>query len=199
MEEKARKGERTRRRILEAARHEFALQGYERATIRGIAAAAECDKSSVIKYFGTKQQLFREAVEWQASFDASELKVSDQQAEDYLRSMLADFAGPRNDPMFALLRSAMTNEEAAQLLREKTTTGAVDPLAEALDGPDARLRAALVSAAMFGIAVQREMLRMPYIAEADLEDVLRLSGPMLRQLLEPQPQPEPGEGRPSGS
>ncbi|QYA99607.1 hypothetical protein KZO11_32030 [Streptomyces anulatus] len=54
-----------------------------------------------------------------------------------------------------------------------------------MDGPDAQLRAALLSAAMFGIAVQREMLKMPYLAEADLDDVLRLSGPMLRKLLEP--------------
>ncbi|MER8044168.1 TetR family transcriptional regulator [Streptomyces sp. NPDC094032] len=191
MPEKETKGERTRRRILEAARQEFGRQGYERATIRGIAAAAECDKSSVIKYFGTKQQLFREAVDWQASFDAAELRVDDRQGEEYLRAMLADFAGPRNDPMFALLRSAMTNEEAAQLLREKTTTGAVDPLAEAMEGPDARLRAALLSAVMFGIAVQREMLRMPYLADADLEDVLRLSGPMLRRLLEPRPAQDP--------
>lgn len=185
MPEKARKGERTRSRILEAARQEFARHGYERATIRSIAATAECDKSSVIKYFGTKQQLFREAVQWQAAFDASELEVSDQQGKDYLRTMLADFAGPQQDPMFALLRAAMTNEEAAQLLREKSTTGAVDPLAEAMDGPDAQLRAALLSAAMFGIAVQREMLKMPYLAEADLDDVLRLAGPMLRKLLEP--------------
>ncbi|MFH8616214.1 TetR family transcriptional regulator [Streptomyces sp. NPDC017979] len=185
MPEKTRKGERTRLRILEAARQEFARHGYERATIRGIATAAECDKSSVIKYFGTKQHLFREAVEWQASFDPSELEVSDRQGAEYLRTMLADFAGPQHDPMLALLRAAMTNEEAAQLLREKATAGAVDPLAEAMDGPNAQLRAALLSATLFGIAVQREMLKMPYLAEADLDDVLRLSGPMLRHLLEP--------------
>lgn len=65
-------------------------------------------------------------MQWQAAFDASELEVSDQQGKDYLRTMLADFAGPQQDPMFALLRAAMTNEEAAQLLREKSTTGAVD-------------------------------------------------------------------------
>ena len=59
-----RKGLRTRRRILDAARGVFAEVGYERATIRGIAAAAGVDKSSVIQYFGTKQALFREAVHW---------------------------------------------------------------------------------------------------------------------------------------
>ena len=42
----------------------FAEVGYERATIRGIAAAAGVDKSSVIQYFGTKEQLFRDAVTW---------------------------------------------------------------------------------------------------------------------------------------
>ena len=42
----------------------FAEVGYERATIRAIAAAADVDKSSVIQHFGTKQELFREAVHW---------------------------------------------------------------------------------------------------------------------------------------
>ncbi|SDS75189.1 TetR/AcrR family transcriptional regulator [Actinoplanes derwentensis] len=43
-----RKGERTRRRILETARRLFAELGYERATIRGIAAAAEVDVGTLL-------------------------------------------------------------------------------------------------------------------------------------------------------
>jgi len=43
--------------------------------------------------------------------------------------------------------------------------------------------AALVGAVMYGIAVQRELLRMPDLAAADVEDVLRLTGPLLRSLL----------------
>ena len=83
-----RKGQRTRRRILEAAREVFAKVGYERATIRGIAAAAGVDKSSIIKYFGTKQGLFREAVHW--DIPVAELTSDDpaETTDNYARSML---------------------------------------------------------------------------------------------------------------
>ncbi|MFJ7279364.1 TetR family transcriptional regulator [Kitasatospora sp. NPDC098663] len=184
MSQTVRKGERTRSRILEAARVVFARHGYERATIRAIAAEADCDKSSVIQYFGTKQQLFREAVDWQV--DLGELAAEDprRQGESYLRSMLADFTDHPDVPMIALLRAAMTSEDAAQLLREKVTAGSIDPVAATLEGPDVRLRAALIGAVMFGVTVQRELLRLPDLAAADLEDVLRLAAPLVQQLLD---------------
>ena len=87
-----RKGERTRRRILAAARRRFAEVGYERATIRAIAAEAGVDKSSVMQYFGSKQELFREAVRWHIPHD--ELTTDDprQVVENHLRAMLGNWA-----------------------------------------------------------------------------------------------------------
>ncbi|GGZ14884.1 putative transcriptional regulator, TetR family protein [Streptomyces inusitatus] len=179
------KGERTRRRILEAARRQFARVGFERATIRAIAAEAEVDKASVIQYFGTKQDLFREAVRWEIPI--AELTTDDpgESVENYLRTMLSGWSRDPDSPMTALVRASMTGEEAAELLRRRITEQAVDPIAAAIDGPDARLRSALVGAMMMGIATQRHLLRMPDLAEADLEDILRLSVPLLRSLIAP--------------
>src|SRR4051794_27914316 len=103
-----RKGQRTRRRILDAARGVFADVGYERATIRGIAVAAGVDKSSVIQYFGSKQDLFREAVHW--DIPVAELTSSDpaETAANYARSMLAAWAADPVSPMAVLLRASMT-------------------------------------------------------------------------------------------
>ncbi|WP_405643511.1 TetR family transcriptional regulator [Streptomyces uncialis] len=179
-----RKGQRTRRRILEAARKQFAQSGFERATIRAIAADAGVDKASVIHYFGTKQELFREAADWH--IPVTELTTDDpgQSVENYLRYMLTSWSKDPDTPMTALLRASMTSEEAAALLRERVTEQAVDPVAERLgDDPDARLRAALVGAMMMGIATHRYVLRLPDLAAADLTDVLRVSVPVLRELL----------------
>ncbi len=49
--------------ILAAARTEFAEDGYDGATIRGIAARADVDPALVHHYFGAKEQLFEAAVE----------------------------------------------------------------------------------------------------------------------------------------
>ncbi|MFE5584817.1 TetR family transcriptional regulator [Kitasatospora sp. NPDC056531] len=179
------KGERTRRRILLAARKEFGRYGYERATIRGIALAAEVDKSSVIQYFGTKQNLFRESVYWHIPID--ELSDPDpvRSAENYLHGMLRSWAADPDSPMAVLLRASMTSEEAAELTREHLTTEAVDRIAAQLDGPDARLRASVFASVLMGIAVQRYLLRMPDLAEVPLEDVERVAMPLLRGLVAP--------------
>jgi AcrR family transcriptional regulator len=184
-----RKGERTKRRILDAARPVFAELGYERATIRGIAAAAEVDKSSVIQYFGTKQQLFREAVHWH--IPVRELTTDDpaQSVDNYLRVGLGSWAGDPNSPMAVLLRASMTSDVAAEILREHITTKAVEPVAATITAPDARLRAALAGAMMMGIAAQRYMLRMPALADADFDDILRVAAPAMRALIAPAPDP----------
>ncbi|WP_219469857.1 TetR/AcrR family transcriptional regulator [Nonomuraea rhizosphaerae] len=177
------KGQRTRRRILDAARRTFAELGFERATIRAIAVEAGVDKSSVIQYFGTKQQLFREALYF--SFDMDALRTDDvsRTAENFLRAMLERWSIP-DSPMIVLLRTSLTSEDAARMMREHVTAHAIDQIAAGVEGPDARLRAALAGAVMFGITVHRNLLRMPDLAEADVEDVLRLAAPLVRSLLD---------------
>jgi AcrR family transcriptional regulator len=59
---RAERRRRTEGRILDAARALFAEVGFERATIRAVARAAEVDPALVMQYFGSKQELFRQAV-----------------------------------------------------------------------------------------------------------------------------------------
>ncbi|WP_262699500.1 MULTISPECIES: TetR/AcrR family transcriptional regulator [Streptomyces] len=183
-----RKGERTRRRILVAARRKFAEVGYERATIRAIAAEAEVDKSSVIQYFGSKEALFREAVHW--SIPIAELASEDagQTVENYARGLLNAWVSDPQTPLAVLLRASLTCEDAAELWREQFTAESVGPIAASATAEDARLRAALVSAMLMGIVSERHLLGVSDLAAADVEDVLRLAVPVLRGLI------APGEG-----
>jgi len=180
-----RKGQRTARRIIEAARKVFAQVGYERATIRAIAAAAGVDKSSVIQHFETKQNLFRQAVHWDIPIHELVADDVNQTANNFARGVLEAWAADPDSPMAVLLRASMTSEDAAELLRTHITTQAIDAVAALIDAPDARLRAALASAILMGVASQRYLLRMPDLHEADTADVLRLITPVLRSLLEP--------------
>lgn len=180
-----RKGERTRARILAAARREFAAHGYERATIRAIAATADVDKSSIIQYFGTKEQLFREAVTWDIPVDQVIAEDPGQTAENMIRGMLAAWATDEDSPMAVLLRASMTSDVAAQILRTNITAQAIDSVAGQIEEPDARLRSALAAAMLMGIASQRYILQMPDLSAAGTDDILRLVTPLLRQLIDP--------------
>ena len=175
-----RKGQRTRRRILEAARTVFAEIGYERATIRGIAAAAGVDKSSIAQYFGSKQSLFREAVHWEIPIAALAGDGPAQTAQNYARAMLTAWAADANSPMAVLLRTSMTSDDAADLLRTHITGQAIDSMAGTIQASDA-----LAGAILMGVASQRHILRMPDLADADIEDILRLVVPLLQSLIDP--------------
>ncbi len=61
----------TREAILGAARSAFAERGFDKASIRAIASAAEVDPALVHHYFGTKDQLFLAAME--APIDPAQL------------------------------------------------------------------------------------------------------------------------------
>ncbi|MFL0176754.1 MULTISPECIES: TetR/AcrR family transcriptional regulator [Mycobacteriaceae] len=181
----ARKGQRTRQRILLAARKVFAEAGYEKATIRGIAELSGVDKASVIKHFGSKQDLFDEAVQWTVPVD--ELTTADpaQTAQNFLQGMLDAWAADPDGPMAVLLRTAMTSPDALELLRTQVTEQAVTSVAATIDGPDARLRAALLSAVLMGIASQRYLLQFPDLAAASDDDIVRIMAPVLGGLLSP--------------
>lgn len=180
-----RKGQRTRRQIVDAARVVFGDVGYERATIRGIASAANVDKSSVIKYFGTKEKLFEEAVTWTIPIDDVISDDPSETAQNLARGMLAAWAADPNSPMAVLLRASMTSEEAAKLLRTHITSHAISSIARTIDTPDARVRAALVGAMLMGIASQRYLLQMPDLVNADTEHILQLITPALRSVIDP--------------
>lgn len=183
-----RKGERTRQRILEAARAVFADVGYERATIRAIAAAAGADKSSVSQYFGTKQNLFRESVHWTVPVDRLVGATPGETAENLMRGLLAAWGRDPDSPMAILVRASMTSEDAAAILREHVGGHIVGSIAETFGGePDARLRAALLSAVMLGIASSRYLLQLPDLRDAEDADIVRLMGPALRQIVNSAP------------
>ncbi|MFE4758486.1 hypothetical protein ACFRIB_51515 [Streptomyces mirabilis] len=100
--------------------------------------------------------------------------------------MLNAWAADLHTPMAVLLRASMTREDAAEVLREHVTAESVGPIAAAVTADDARLRAALCSAMLMGIASQRHLLRMPDLAAADVEEILRLVVPVFRGLIAPE-------------
>ena len=79
----------------------------------------------------------------------------------------------------------MTSPDALELLRTQVTEQAVTSVAATIDGPDARLRAALLSAVLMGIASQRYLLQFPDLAAASDDDIVRIMAPVLGGLLSP--------------
>ncbi len=186
---------RTEQQILDAARALFAGTGFERTTIRGVAAAARVDPALVMQYFGSKQALFAAAARWPATADA----VLTAGRADLPGAALADlferFEGDGTDRegVVALLRNCLTHPEAARILRDDVLCERVAAVTAAIDGQDRELRAGLVSACLLGVAMTRHLLELPAVAGADRADIERLMEPVLRLLVDPGPAPASGD------
>lgn len=169
---------RTQGRILEAAARRFAEDGYERATIRGIAGDADVDAGLVMHYFGSKQELFRQVT------SARPMPSVGEGPEGVAEAILAQLAGSQSsEPVqsLALLRSMLTHPNAAAAAHEGAERYQAE-IRRSLTAPDAAVRAALIEALALGVVVSRHLLKSPVLAEASPEELARLLRPCLRSL-----------------
>ncbi len=77
----------TRADVLAAARTRFARVGYDNATIRAIATDADVDPALVHHYFGTKRDLFREAVAFPVDADRLLASIGDRPVDEGARQL----------------------------------------------------------------------------------------------------------------
>jgi AcrR family transcriptional regulator len=85
------RGEDTRRRILEAALHVFATEGYEGASTRQLAEQAGVNLPAIQYYFGSKEGLFRAVID--SIIERTETHMAPLAVD--VRAALADPATPR--------------------------------------------------------------------------------------------------------
>ncbi|WP_269856453.1 TetR/AcrR family transcriptional regulator [Streptomyces sp. RPT161] len=179
-----RRSDRTRAAILRAARQHFTAQGYERTTIRAIAADADIDPSMVIRYFGTKERLFDAALTVDLRLpDLTAVAPGDVPAV-LVRHFLNRWEGdPTDDALLMVLRSAVTNDRAAERAREIFGVQ-VAPALAAVIGPEAAgRRAGLVSAQLLGLALTRYLLRLPTVTALTPDEVVATLAPAIRETL----------------
>jgi AcrR family transcriptional regulator len=170
----------TRTAILEAARLRFTRDGFDRVGVRDIAADAGINAALVIRYFGSKENLFTEAITEAFNLDALldvEREVFGETLARYIFSK-RETAGAL-DPLIALLRSA-TNEQAGAILRRSIEKQFILPLAQWLGGKDAELRASLIAAVIMGLTVTRDVIGSEPLASSDTEPLVALIAPTLQ-------------------
>ncbi len=179
----------TRQSILDAARVMFAERGFDQASIRAIATEAKVDPALVHHYFGTKDKLFLASMN--APMNPAELVPKalagprEEAGERLVRTVLGVWDSPAGSAAVALLRSAMSNEWTARLMREFVVTQVLRrAVAElGMEGEEAAMRAALVATQISGLAVVRYVLKVEPVAGADPEDLVRAVGPTVQRYL----------------
>lgn len=182
-------GEDTKGLIAVAARAEFADKGYEAASLRAIARAAGVDAALVHHYFAGKAALFAEVVV-QAPVDPVRLVDGilagprEGLGDRMVRGFLGIWDAPPNRERFvALATAALTNDEVASLMRSFLATEVLGRITRETGIADAELRGGLAATQIMGLAIVRYGIRLPSVATAAPDDLVRWLGPVLQGYL----------------
>lgn len=178
----------TREAILAAARQEFAERGFDRATIRGIAANAGVDPALVHHFYETKEKLFATAMRFGVVPSEALGRLSTTRrsrlGETIVRTVLDLWEDDDSRaPFLALLRSAVTNEQAATMLREFVSATALAAIASVADQADAAYRASLVGSQLIGLGIARYVIGIEPLASATSDEVVAAIAPTVQRYL----------------
>ena len=177
----------TRQAVLSAARARFAGDGFAATTIRLIAADAGVDPSQVMQFFGSKDELFAAVMEIPSSalhrFDTVFEGPDEHLGERVVRAFLEAWEGApeQSEPLMAMLRGAIVNEQASTQLREFIQSRLTHGMRGR--GDEAMLRAGLAASMLVGIITSRRIIGVPVLASADSDTLVAAVGPAIQQLL----------------
>lgn len=195
----------TREAIGDAARAQFAEHGYHGATIRAIASAANVDPALVHHFYGSKEALFAAAMRmpmvpsevltvalarsaW--ATEVGEIGDVTGLGEHLVRTALGLWESAEvKETFLGLLRSAVTSEQAAVMLREfladsiLSTVARVIGLNERGSRAEAEYRTAMVASQILGLAMTRLVLALPPVANASVDDLAATVGPTIERYL----------------
>jgi AcrR family transcriptional regulator len=182
-DERRRRSEAT---ILEAARELFAAEGFERTTIRGVAARAGVDPALVMQHFGSKEGLFAASSRWNTEHQSILTATTDRMPAAAITDMLAHFEQAEDrEAAVALMRSCLTHPAALVVMRDEVMCERKNAVAAQLAGPDAELRAGLFAACMIGLGMARYVIKLEPVASASPDELRALMEPVLQALLDP--------------
>jgi AcrR family transcriptional regulator len=170
----------SRAAILAAARVQFGRHGFDRTTIRSIAAAAGVDPALVMHYFGSKDALFAAASRLDVAFPDL-TGVPPERVTYAVMPVFVVMWGP-DGPLLPLLRAATSNPAAADALRA-VFTEQVAPAIAAVARDRPQQRAALIGAHMIGIAVSRYVLHTPPLVDMDDAELADWIAPVVAHYL----------------
>ena len=153
---KSRDRERTRANIMDAATRAFSRQGYPRANVRDIAAEAGITAALIVRYFGSKEKLFEEAVahafDLGRAFENTDKSVLGRAIVAHL------FAEPQDSDLLAMLLRAASDPTMNSRIRRLVQVRIFRPMVKLIGGEDAEHRATLLLSLVSGLWLYRFML-----------------------------------------
>jgi AcrR family transcriptional regulator len=178
----------TRQEILTAAGELFAERGFERTTMRAVAARADVDPALIHHFFVNKEGLLAAALVLPVDPGAllAGLDKDPEHAGEALVGRLLKVW--EEDPetrrrLLGLLRVGLSHETAAAALRDLLGRTILSALSRVVAQDHRSLRAALVGSQMGGLLLGRYVLGIPGVRDATPRQLVVAIGPVVQHYL----------------
>jgi AcrR family transcriptional regulator len=173
----------TRENIASEAQRLFEEHGYDATSVRTIAAAAAIDPAQVIRYFGSKEELFAQVMSLQQPLEPVLNGPRETLGERLVMHALSPEQNRTRRVISALLRAS--DRESVQLsLRLTLQRMFVDQVLAELVGSNRELRAELISTQVIGLIQSWAIVEEPRLTGADMGSIVRLYGAAIQMLVE---------------
>lgn len=178
----------TREEIIEEARRQFAELGYRRTTMRGIGRGAGVDPRMILHFFGSKQALFTSTIDLPFEPEIAFESLFASGAEGIGRRVAEFILGVLDDPhgqstVTSIIRAAVSEPEAAALVRELLTRRLLLPLARRASRDRPELRASLIGAQVVGLVMARQVVALEPLRAASHDDLVQMLAPVFEYYL----------------
>jgi AcrR family transcriptional regulator len=172
--------------ILQAARYAFGRHAYADTTIAAIAQAAGVSPALVMKYYGSKEQLFSQVFTFEDDAAALLDAPLDGLARHMVLHLLATQHGEARDPILRIAFSRLHDEQGRQA-RSNFRAQVITRLAERLPGPDAPLRAEMAIGILLGLGALYAMVQAEEVRALTPDQIADRYTPLLQPLLSAPP------------
>jgi AcrR family transcriptional regulator len=178
----------TRERILASARELFARNGFDKTSVRAVAAAANVDSALVHHYYGTKEQLFTAAIDIPIDPMAVFGPLREAPIEE-LGYTLPSLLLPLWDSelgagVIATIRSLLSGADVG-LVRSFMREVIVEEIAARVDNPPGTgiIRAEFVATQIAGVLMARYILQLQPFASLPVQQIAETIAPNLQRYL----------------
>ncbi|WP_068184184.1 TetR family transcriptional regulator [Mycobacterium sp. UM_CSW] len=184
-----RTGQQSRQRIVDAARERFMRDGYDKATVRAIAADAGVDVAMVYYFFDSKEGLFTASALTGPEHPLHQLAtLLDEGTEQIGPRLVRRFfehweEGAVFEPFMTLWRSATIHPQARKVLHDSLAGPIAKRVATEFGVADAELRVELVASHLAGLAFARYQLKIEPLASTSVDDLVGWLGPTVQRYL----------------
>lgn len=178
--------ENKRESLVREARKQFSDLGYDKTTIRSVAAAAGVDPKLVMHYFGNKQKLFVEVMGTPPAMETA-AKVLKLTPAPFRGRALADaifraMSSGEDAQLVGIIRAASTEPEAAEMIRELYAKEVMLKVVQGLGLDNPELRAVMLSSLLSGYLFTSRIVNLQDLSPATEAQRKALLGKLIQRI-----------------